>query len=153
MKVLQDIIIKIRILRSEMNVSPAIRIETLFNILDERTEKVTKENESYIKQLARISSIRFGKNIARPKNSALVVTGGFEIFLLLEGLIDVEKEKARLAKEIALAKQEVVRTTLKLQNEGFMKRIAESEIEEIKLRLNEANLKIEKINENLKFWG
>jgi valyl-tRNA synthetase len=152
MKVLQDIIVKIRILRSEMNISSAIRLEALFNILDERKEKIVKENEIYIKQLARISSIRFGKNIARPKNSALAVTGGFEIFLLLEGLIDIEKEKTRLVKEIALAKREVGMTTFKLQNEGFMKRAAESEIEEIKLRLNEANLKIEKINENLKFW-
>jgi valyl-tRNA synthetase len=153
MKVLQNIIIKIRILRNEMNISPAIRIEALFNVLDESKEKVAKENESYIKQLARISSIQFGKNIARPKNSALVVTGGFEIFLLLKGLINIEKEKARLAKEIALAKQEVGRTTLKLQNESFMKKAAGFEIEEIKLRLNEANLKIEKINESLKFLG
>jgi valyl-tRNA synthetase len=153
MKVLQDIIVKIRTLRSEMDISSAIRIEALFNVLDERKEKAAKENEIYIKKLARISSIRFGRNIARPKNSALAVTGGFEIFLLLEGLIDIEKEKSRLAKEIVLAKQEVGRTTFKLQNEGFMKRAAESEIEEIKLRLNEANLKIEKINESLKFWG
>jgi len=136
-----------------MNISPAVWIEALFNVLDERKEKVAKENESYIKQLTRISSIRFGKNIARPKNSALVVTGGFEIFLLLEGLIDIEKEKARLAKEIAIAKQEVDRTTLKLQNKDFIKRAAKFEIEKIKLRLSEANLKIEKIKESLKFLG
>jgi valyl-tRNA synthetase len=153
MKVLQDIIVKIRVLRSEMNISPAIWIEALFNVLDEREGKIAKENENYIKQLARITSIQFGENIARPKNSALVVIGGFEIFLLLEGLIDIEKEKARLEKEIALAKQEVARTTLKLQNKGFMKRAAESEIEKNKLRFNEANLKIEKMNESLKFWG
>ncbi|BAV59102.1 valine--tRNA ligase [Endomicrobiia bacterium] len=153
MKVLQDIIVKIRILRSEMNISPAVWIEALFNVLDERKEKVAKENESYIKQLARISSIRFVRNITRTKNSALIVAGGFEIFLLLEGLIDIDKEKARLAKEIALAKQEVGRTTLKLQNKYFIKRAAESEIEKIKLRLNEANLKIEKTKESLKFLG
>jgi valyl-tRNA synthetase len=153
MKVLQDIIVKIRVLRSEMNISPAVWIEALFNNLDERKEKVAKENESYIKQLARISSIQFGKNIARPKNSALAVAGGFEIFLLLEGFIDIEREKARLAKEIALAKQEVGRTTLKMQNEDFIKRAAESEIEKIKARLSEANLRIEKINKSLKFLG
>ena len=53
-----------------------------------------------LKQLAKISSIRFGKDIKRPANSALAVAGGFEIFLPLEGLIDIGKEKARLAKEI-----------------------------------------------------
>ncbi|GHT52227.1 valine--tRNA ligase [Endomicrobiia bacterium] len=153
MKNIQDIIIKIRTLRSEMNISPAVQIKSLFNVLDDNKEKITKENESYIKQLAKISSIRFGKNIIRPKNSALAVAGGFEIFLPLEGLIDIEKEKARLAKEITLAKQEVERTSLKLKNKDFIKKAPDVEVEKIKTRLNEASLKIEKINESLKFLG
>ncbi|MDR2351346.1 MAG: valine--tRNA ligase, partial [Endomicrobium sp.] len=79
MRTVQDIIVKIRTLRSKMNISPAVQIEALFNILDENKEKTIKENERYIKQLAKIISIQFGKNIERPKNSALVVAGGFEI--------------------------------------------------------------------------
>ncbi|MDR2252152.1 MAG: valine--tRNA ligase [Endomicrobium sp.] len=151
MRTVQDIIVKIRTLRSEMNISPVVQIEALFNILDENKEKTMRENESYIKQLAKIISIRFGKNIERPKNSALAVAGGFEIFLPLEGLIDIDKEKTRLAKEIALAKQEVERTMSKLNNENFVKRAPKIEIEKIQARLNDANLKIEKISESLKF--
>jgi valyl-tRNA synthetase len=151
MRTVQDIIVKIRTLRSEMNISTVVQIEASFNILDENKEKIAKENERYIKQLAKIISIQFGKNIERPKNSALVVAGGFEIFLHLEGLIDIYKEKARLAKEIVLAKQEVERTMSKLNNENFVKRSHKIEIEKTQARLNDANLKIEKINESLKF--
>jgi valyl-tRNA synthetase len=125
----------------------------LFNILDDNKEKTAKENESYIKQLAKISSIQFGKNIERPKSSALAVVRGFEILLPLEGLIDIEKEKARLAKEAAIAKQEVERTNAKLGNEDFMKKAPKAQVEKIQTRLNEAALKIEKINESLKFLG
>ncbi|MDR2818515.1 MAG: valine--tRNA ligase [Endomicrobium sp.] len=153
MRTVQDIIVKIRTLRSEMNISPAVQIEALFNILDENKEKTVKENEHYIKQLAKIISIQFGKNIERPKNSALAVAGGFEIFLPLEGLIDIEKEKSRLSKEIAIAKQEVERTTAKLSNENFVKRAPKAEVEKIQTRLNDATVKIEKINESLKFLG
>ncbi|MDR3195723.1 MAG: valine--tRNA ligase [Endomicrobium sp.] len=153
MRTVQDIIIKIRTLRSEMNISPVVQIEALFNVLDDNKEKTAKENEGYIKQLAKISSIQFGKNIERSKNSALAVASGFEIFLPLEGLIDIEKEKARLAKEIALAKREVERTTAKLSNESFMKRAPKAEVEKIQARLNDAALKIEKIDESLKFLG
>ncbi|GHT41921.1 valine--tRNA ligase [Endomicrobiia bacterium] len=153
MKNIQEIIIKIRTLRSEMNISPAVQIESLFNVLDDNKENITKENESYIKQLAKISSIRFGKNIIRPENSALAVAGGFEIFLPLKGLIDIEKERARLTKEITLAKQEAGRTSLKLKNKDFIKKAPEVEVEKIKARFNEASLKIEKINESLKFLG
>jgi valyl-tRNA synthetase len=151
MQSLQEIIVKIRTLRSEMNISPAISIKAVFNVLDESKVQNAKENESYIKQLAKISEITFGDNVSRPKNSALAVASGFEIFLPLEGLIDIEKEKARLAKEIAAANQEIERTTQKLSNENFVKRAPEPEIEKIRARLGEAKLKIEKINESLKF--
>ena len=153
MLAVQEIITKIRTIRSEMNISPAAQIEAMFSVLNPENEKTLNENEDYIKRLAKISNIEFGKNMQRPKNSALAVAGGFEIFLPLEGLIDIEKEKARLAKEIVLAGQEVERTNAKLQNENFVKRAPETEIEKIKARLSDAQTKIEKINESLRFLG
>ncbi|MDR2617180.1 MAG: valine--tRNA ligase [Endomicrobium sp.] len=153
MKSLQDIIIALRTIRSKMNISPAQQIEALFNVLDESKEKVVKENESYVKQLAKLSSITFTKNIVRPNNSALAVVSGFEIFLPLEGLIDIEKEKTRLLKDLALAKQEIEKTTAKLEDDNFIKRAPGPEVEKIKTRLNEANIKLDKINESLRFLG
>jgi valyl-tRNA synthetase len=153
MKTVQEIITKIRTLRSEMNISPATHIEAIFNVAGAVKQSVVQNNESYIKQMAKISFVQFGKNMQRPKNSALAVAGGFEIFLPLEGLIDIEKEKVRLNKEIALARQEIERTTAKLQNENFAKRAPAPEIEKIKVRLSDAKTKIETINESLKFLG
>jgi len=153
MSVIREIITKIRTIRSEMNISPAAQIEALFNVLNPANENVVKENADYIKRLSKTDKIEFGKNVERPKNSALAVAGGFEIFLPLEGLIDIDKEKARLSKEIQLAQQEVERTNQKLQNENFVKRAPEAEIEKIKMRLAEAAVKIEKINESLKYLG
>jgi valyl-tRNA synthetase len=151
MKILQNVITKIRTLRSEMNISPVIKIEALFNIVDKNTGEIMEENEIYIKQLAKINSIQFGKNIIRPENSALIVSDGFEVFLPLKGLINVKIERIRLIREITFAKQEIKRNTLKLQNEEFIKKAPKLEIEKVKARLNEANLKSEKIRENLKF--
>ncbi|MDR1122660.1 MAG: valine--tRNA ligase [Endomicrobium sp.] len=150
MRTVQDIIVKIRTLKSEMNISSAVQIEALFNVLDDNKEKIVKENEHYIKQLAKIVSIQFGKNIKRPKNSALTIAGGFEIFLLLEG-IDIEKEKSRLLKELAIAEQEVERTVAKLNNENFVKRAAKVEVKKIQIRFSDATVKVKKIYESLKF--
>ncbi|MDR3112381.1 MAG: valine--tRNA ligase [Elusimicrobiota bacterium] len=151
MSAIQEIISNIRTLRSEMNISPSVQISALFNILDDKNTSLVKENQDYIKRLAKINSIEFGKNIERPKNSALEVVGGFEIFLPLEGLIDIEKEKLRLTKELSNAKQELERTTVTLQNENFTKRAPQSEIDKIKARQNDAATKIKKINGSLNF--
>ncbi|MDR1695797.1 MAG: valine--tRNA ligase [Endomicrobium sp.] len=155
MKSIQDIITKIRTIRSEMNISPAAQINAVFNVSDNGNESVSfaKDNQDYIKRLAKLETVSFEKDAKRPKNSALAVAGGLEIFLPLEGLIDIEKEKARLAKEIALAGQEIERTKSKLSNENFVKRAPEAEVEKIKERLKEAETKIEKINDSLKFLG
>jgi valyl-tRNA synthetase len=142
MKSIREIITKIRTLRSEMNIPPAVQTDAVFNVLDASKENNVKNNENYIKQLAKLNEVKFEKNALRPKNSALAVAGGFEIFLPLEGLIDIEKEKARLAKEITAANQEAERTSQKLLNENFIKRAPESEVEKIKIRLNEAKVKI-----------
>ncbi|MDR3281409.1 MAG: valine--tRNA ligase, partial [Endomicrobium sp.] len=153
MNFIQDIIIRIRTLRNEMNISPEIQLGALFSVLNNDKRELIKANENYVKRLAKISTIKFEINIVRPKNSAFIIGDGIEIFLPLEGLIDINKEKARLIKEIVLAKQEIKATSFKLQNEKFVQRAPKSEIEKVKMRFSEAKLKIEKINENLKIFG
>ncbi|MCL2799598.1 MAG: valine--tRNA ligase [Endomicrobia bacterium] len=153
MSVIQEIITKIRIIRSEMNISPAVHIEALFNVLDDSKEKIVKENESYIKQLAKISSIILGKDIKRNKNSAMAVASSFEIFIPLEGLIDTEKEKNRINKEITLAVQEKERCENMLSKESFVSRAPKEEVEKMRIRLSEAGVKISKLTESLEFIG
>ena len=64
------------------------------------------------------------------------VVNGVEIYLPLAGLIDVEKETARLNKELATLDKEVSRLDKKLSNAGFIAKapadIVEKEKEKIK---------------------
>ncbi|MDR1952724.1 MAG: valine--tRNA ligase [Elusimicrobiota bacterium] len=151
MKIVQDIIVKIRTLRSQTNIAPGLEIKAIFNILDDAKSLGAKNNQGYIKTLAKLNAIEFTKDIKRPKNSAMTVVSGFEIFLPLEGLIDISKEKNRLQKEISNAKGEIERTTKKLENTSFLERAPKEEIKKIRDRSEEARLKIEKIKENLDF--
>ena len=48
------------------------------------------------------------------------VVNGVEIYLPLKGLIDVEKETARLNKELATLDKEISRLEKKLGNQGFL---------------------------------
>ena len=50
------------------------------------------------------------------------VVGGVEIYLPLKGLIDVEKETARLTKEMDKLGKEIKKLNGKLRNEGFLKK-------------------------------
>jgi valyl-tRNA synthetase len=48
------------------------------------------------------------------------VVNGVEVFLPLKGLIDVDKETARLTKELEKLDKEISRLAKKLGNEGFL---------------------------------
>ena len=58
-----------------------------------------------------------------------VVTGA-ELFLPLEGLLNIDEEIARLTKELAKWKSEVKRVQGKLSNERFMSKAPEAVVEE-----------------------
>ncbi|MDR1928623.1 MAG: valine--tRNA ligase [Endomicrobium sp.] len=91
---IQDIIVKIRAFRNEMNISSKIQIEAIFNVLDDNNIlEIIKENKKYIKYFTNINLIKFGKNITKPKNSVSIVTKTYEIFLVLGDFINIEKEK------------------------------------------------------------
>ena len=62
-------------------------------------------------------------HLAPRRDTAMAgVVGGVEIYLPLKGLIDVEKETARLTKEREKLQKEIKRLTGKLSNEGFLKK-------------------------------
>ncbi|HIX84807.1 MAG TPA: valine--tRNA ligase, partial [Candidatus Megamonas gallistercoris] len=54
------------------------------------------------------------------QNAMTAVVSGVEVYLPLAGLIDVEKETARLDKELKTLDKEVARLDKKLSNAGFL---------------------------------
>ena len=88
--------------------------------------------------------------MTREKNSALAVATGFEIFIPLEGLIDIEKEKARISKEIKNIVAEQEKYNKKLSNPNFVAKAPEAEVERIKQKLADTQNKIATLEETLK---
>ena len=65
-----------------------------------------------------------------------VVTGA-ELFLPLEGLLNIDEEIARLTKELAKWESEVKRVQGKLSNERFMSKAPEAVVEEERAKEND----------------
>ncbi len=68
-----------------------------------------------------------------------------ELFLPLEGLIDVEAEKARLTKEIAKTDAEIEKVFQKLNNPAFVQKVSSSVLEEHQKRLADWQSKREQL--------
>ncbi|MDD3652631.1 MAG: valine--tRNA ligase [Desulfotomaculaceae bacterium] len=120
MGVLMEVTKAIRHIRSEMNVPPGRPIEVLLEVNAEVTRSLLERGAAIIKGLANADISIYKKLEEKPQQAAHAVTRGVEVFIPLKGLIDIEKETARLKKELASLDKDLARVQGKLNNQGFL---------------------------------
>ncbi|TYZ30804.1 valine--tRNA ligase [Selenomonas caprae] len=126
MTAIMESIKSIRNMRAEVGAAPSKKSEVILNFKDESLREVFTENTGYLDKLASSEPVTIlPAGAAAPENAMAGVVNGVEIYLPLKGLIDVEKETARLNKELEKLEKEIKRLTGKLSNEGFLKKAPE----------------------------
>ena len=120
MQRIQEIVTAIRTIRSEMNVPPARKIAVLISVKSEVLAHELSTVAEYISRLSRAESIEIGIQLKQPPASGSAVLGDVEIFVPLEGLIDIEVERGRLEKEITKFEKLIKGLEGKLRNEKFV---------------------------------
>lgn len=142
----------IRNIRAEMNINPGKPLEVILNRLNANDQRCLKENETFLKKLAKLDSITLLAANTEAPPSATALVGDMEVLVAIAGLIDKEAELARLDKEIQKLIAEIQRTNGKLSNVSFVEKApAEvidkersklAETEQVLARLNEQRIKI-----------
>ena len=121
MNAIMDTIKSIRNMRAEVNVAPGKKSEVILTFATDELKEVFIQNEGYLKVLAGAEPVAILEADAqKPENAMTAVVNGVEVYLPLKGLIDVEKETARLNKELATLDKELARVSGKLSNAGFV---------------------------------
>ncbi len=151
---IQDIIRVIRNLKAEMNISIQKRTDIIINVISDREAvKLISDALPYL-ELAKVGKVDIVyKSGERPKLSSIGVTQDAEIYMPLEGLIDIEKERARLSKDLVKVDKELERTKRKLDNPNFINKAKKEVVEKerkIYEELSEKKKRIEGILEFLK---
>ncbi|MGI6367922.1 MAG: valine--tRNA ligase [Anaerolineae bacterium] len=117
---LRELVRSIRNARTEHDVDPARRIAAII-AAGQRTAFLAAQS-AVLANLARIApeALSIGTQVSTvPERALSLVTADYEAFLPLESLVDVEKEKERLGRELANLDKELQRVTTLLANERF----------------------------------
>jgi valyl-tRNA synthetase len=143
---------EIRSVRTEMNVPAAAKLN-----LSVRTRQGLEEaqwlsrHRDLILRLARLETAVIAD--ALPKGFVQIVAGDTVAGLDLGGVVDFDKERARLKKEIEKAAAETAKIDAKLNNPQFVSRAAEDVVEEQRERRDETLALARKLKEALARLG
>ncbi|MCP4569508.1 MAG: valine--tRNA ligase [FCB group bacterium] len=146
---IQTVVNTIRNIRSEMNVPPGKRADVLIRITDEELGGILTEYIDYYKDLAKIEKVVIDTEVKKPTMSASAVIPGAEIFIPLEGLIDVDFERKRLNKDLKNLKTQLEKLSKKLANPDYLANAPEDVVNRDKSKRSDFEDRVEKINTNL----
>jgi valyl-tRNA synthetase len=134
MKLLVEIIRSVRNIRSEVNTPLSKQIKLLLKAKDDKVLAILKSNEGYIERFCNPEELTIATDIETPDKAMTAVVTGVDLFLPLEGLINIEEEIARLQKELEKWNKEVARVQGKLNNEKFVSKAPQKVVDEEKAK-------------------
>ena len=152
MECLMEAIKAIRNMRAEAHVAP--NVACTVEIATDRADlaKAIDEHRAYFEKLAHVETLKLlPKDAAKHENALATVVTGMEVYLELAGLIDAEKERARIEKDRAGLEKEIQKIKGKLQNEGFLAKAPAAVVEKEKAKLAEYEEKVGALAARLEF--
>ncbi|MCL6635194.1 MAG: valine--tRNA ligase [Peptococcaceae bacterium] len=149
MALLMDVTRAVRHIRSEMNVPPGRRAEVLLVAPDDAVRALLVKGADYVQGLANAGVKVFPALAEAPEQAAHAVARGVEVFVPLKGLIDVDREAARLQKELAAVEKDLARVRGKLGNPGFLAKAPADVVEKEKAREEELAGKLNAVRARL----
>jgi len=144
-----EIIRAIRNIRALNNIAPSKKINLLL-ILAEDSQSSFESMEIYMRKLANIEEISYiQEGDPRLENTAGAVCTAAQVYVPLTGLIDVEKEVAKLNRDADKLSALIARCNGKLNNQGFLSKAPSTVVLKEKAMLKENEDKMDIINKRI----
>lgn len=150
MNKLIEVITSIRNLRQKVNIKPKdeVNVELFTNHKD--LQEYFKSQSIAFADLARVKDITIAnKDFARPKKSVMQALTHTEVFLPLDGVIDLSEQIARLQKEYKKTSADFDKLDKKISNQNFIQSAPEEVVTKVRQEWQELKEKLEAIQENL----
>ncbi|HSV97631.1 MAG TPA: valine--tRNA ligase [Spirochaetota bacterium] len=145
----KEIVYKIRNIRGEMNIPPDKKADVIVKTSDPMLGRLVETEAVHIRTNAKVEAISVDGAYIPAKTDASAVFAGGELFVPLKGLIDMDRERARLGKEIERIQGDLAKTEAKLGNESFTSRAPGKVIEKEGAKRDELAAMLAMLKKNL----
>ena len=144
---LKNVIIGIRNIRGEMNISPGKLLPVYFNNGSEEDHRRLNANQQFLAKLAHLEVTTWLNPDEEAPMSATALVGNMEILVPMAGVIDKDAELARLKKEMEKLQKELQSVQGKLNNEKFVSKAPEEVVAKEKAKLVEIETNLKKLKQ------
>ncbi|MBF0293101.1 MAG: valine--tRNA ligase, partial [Nitrospinae bacterium] len=121
MSVVMGITVAIRNIRGELGVKPSVKLSAHARVKDNpEMERIITEQAPFIGKLSGAEIGLMASSDPRPANTGLGVAGDVEVFVNLEGVVDIAEWKAKAQKELAKIEKEIGIFDKKLSNAQYV---------------------------------
>jgi valyl-tRNA synthetase len=136
--------VALRRFRAEHRVPPSSRPRLVVVPAGDDQAALFRAEADSIRFLARLEDLEVGAPVP-PSPAAKLLAAGAELYLPLEGLLDLEEERARLDKELAALGAERARAEAKLANPAFLEKAPPAVVAKARERLAEVDEALAKV--------
>ena len=145
-----EIVTSIRNLKNTVNVSPKEEIEVRLFTDDEGLAKYFYQSRGFLKELAKVKAGKIkDKSVERPAKSVMKATTHTEIFLPLDGVIDINVFVEKLKRDKEKTEKEFQKVDKKLKNPKFMENAPDDIVEKVRAEASEFEEKLKSIENSL----
>ena len=117
---LKAVVVAVRNVRGEMNLPPRRSVSLLLQGGDASDRERLLSVQTPLKHLAGVNAIDWLEADAKAPPAAVQLVGNIELLVPLEGLMDLDRERARLAGEVERLEGHLKRLEAKLANDNFV---------------------------------
>jgi valyl-tRNA synthetase len=149
-ELIQNIIYTVRNIRGENKIPPHLAVCASIVIEDKNESALIEKGLTVIKKLGKIEKLEVLTETKKTEMEAFGAGRGFELYVSLEGIVDKEKEKEKIQKEVERLSGSREALKKKLSNKSFIEKAPKEIIEKEQSRLSYLESELEKNKKNLK---
>jgi len=145
---IMGVVSALRNLRSELQIPPSRTLTAIVRPPAGTVATSLQETAASVAALAR-AEIQVDPEATRPPHSLLAIAEGCDVYVPVEGVVDIEAERGRLSKELRRVEEDLGRIEAKLAREDFRQRAPAEVVAREEARRSEQRALQEKLREGL----
>ena len=149
-----EIVTSIRNLRNSVQVKPKDEIDVRLFTDDQNLARYFFKSRGYFKELARVKAGKIkDKSVERPEKSIMKATSHTEVFIPLEGVVDINSYVQKLGHDLKKAEKEFEKVEKKLKNSKFIDNAPDDVIAEVKEKASGFKEQVKSIKNSLTIFS